>query len=141
MKQEIVEGEKGVVLVIALLLMLVLTLIGISSIGTSTLETAISGNERIWTDAFYVAEAGTQVAVNQLPDNANPVPKTEFDGDSYYWTEGAKSLGLHQRSGFDSAWSFKRYQVKGSGKSTELKKEIEVQVSYGPFSAGTQYHN
>ena len=141
MKGNVFEDEKGVVLVIALLLMLVLTLIGVSSINTSSLETAISGNERVWADAFYVAEAGTQVAVNQLPDSTNPVPKTELDGNSYYWAEGAKSLGLHQRSGFDSAWSFKRYQVKGSGKSAELKKEIEVQVSYGPFSAGTQYHN
>jgi Tfp pilus assembly protein PilX len=49
-------------------MLLVLTLIGISSINTTTFETSISGNERMGTDAFYAAEAGIQVAINQVPD-------------------------------------------------------------------------
>jgi Tfp pilus assembly protein PilX len=85
--------EKGVALVIALLMLLILTLIGISSINTTTYETSISGNERVRTGAFYAAEAGIQVAINQIPDNTGPIAKTKINEDSYYWSGGAKDEG------------------------------------------------
>jgi len=148
--ERIILGEKnGVALIIALLMLLVLTLIGISSISTTTFEISISGNERVRTDAFYAAEAGIQVAINRLPDNTNPIPKTKIKEDSYYWSGGIrdegdpkplKSLGLHPKAGFDSSWAFKRFQVNTTGESFGATKEIEVQVSYGPFHAGTEYN-
>lgn len=145
----ILREEKGVALVIALLMLLVLTLIGISSIGTTNFETSISGNERVRTDAFYAAEAGIQVAINQVPDNTNPIPKTKIKEDSYYWSGGAKdqgspkslaSLGLHPKAGFDSTWAFKRFQLNTAGKFSGATKELEVQVTYGPFREGTGYN-
>jgi hypothetical protein len=51
-------NDRGVSLVIALLILLVLTLIGISAITTSTFETNIAGNERLYNEAFYSADAG-----------------------------------------------------------------------------------
>ena len=149
MEMNILKGEKGVALVIALLMLLVLTLIGISSIGTTTFETSISGNERVRADAFYAAEAGIQVAINQIPDNTNPIPKTRIKEDSYYWSGGATdeggpqsltSLGLHPKAGFDSSWAFKRFQLNTTGKFFSTTKELEVQVSYGPFRPGTDYN-
>jgi Tfp pilus assembly protein PilX len=50
--------ERGMVLVLGMLLLLIVTLIGISSLGTSTYDILISGNERASVQAFYVAEAG-----------------------------------------------------------------------------------
>ncbi len=50
--------EKGVALILAILLLLVLTLIGISSVNTSSYDSAISGNKRSSEQAFYIAEAG-----------------------------------------------------------------------------------
>jgi len=50
--------ERGMVLVLGMLLLLVVTLIGISSLSTSTYDILISGNERASVQAFYVAEAG-----------------------------------------------------------------------------------
>ena len=52
------QGEKGFVLVLALLMLLVLTLIGASGMSTTNFETLIAGNKRISSNAFYVAEAG-----------------------------------------------------------------------------------
>ena len=86
MERNILRKEKGVVFIIALLMMLVLTLIGISSIGTTNFETSISGNERVRMDAFYAAEAGIQVAINQVPDNTNPIPNLPLKENSSYWT-------------------------------------------------------
>jgi hypothetical protein len=148
MERNILREKKGVALILALLMLLVLTLIGISSISTTTFETSISGNERVRTDAFYVAEAGIHVGMNQLPET-NPIQKRKLKEDSYYWSgtakdkgnpQGFKSFGLHQMAGFDSSWEFKRFQVNTAGESFGATKEIEVQVSYGPLRAGTEYH-
>ena len=150
MGKNILKEKKGVALVIALLMMLVLTLIGISSIGTTNFETSISGNERVRTDAFYAAEAGIQVGLNQLPDSTQAIARTKLKEDSYYWSGRAQDeaspknlqgLGVHHRAGFDATWEFKRFQVNTTGKSFGSSKEIEAQVSYGPFTTGTQYNN
>jgi hypothetical protein len=58
MKRNILKNQKGVSLVIALLILLVLTLIGISAISTTTFETNIAGNERLYNRAFYSSDAG-----------------------------------------------------------------------------------
>src|SRR4030066_41005 len=54
----ILQDNKGVSLVIALLILLVLTLLGISAISTTTFETNIAGNERLYNRAFYSSDAG-----------------------------------------------------------------------------------
>ena len=54
----ILQGHQGVTLVIALMILLVLTLIGISAISTTTFETNIAGNERLYNRAFYSSDAG-----------------------------------------------------------------------------------
>jgi type II secretory pathway component PulK len=139
MGRNILTNKDGVVLIIALLMLLILTLIGISSISTTTYETKISGNERVGADAFYVSEAGAQVAYNQIPDNINAIPKTQLKEDSYYWTKPIQSFGFYQKPGYDINFAFNRFQVNATGESFGAMKEIEVQVSYGPFSYGTQY--
>jgi hypothetical protein len=54
----ILRDHNGVSLVIALLILLVLTLIGISAISTTTFETNIAGNNRLYNRAFYSSDAG-----------------------------------------------------------------------------------
>jgi hypothetical protein len=149
MEWNTVRNEKGLVLIIALLILLVLTLIGISAISTTTFETNISGNERVGTDAFYASEAGIQIGLNQLPDT-KPIPVTAIGTDSSCWSgspqnksspQSLKSFGLYPKPGFDVSWSFKRFQVNTTGSSFKAMKELEVQSRFGPFSGGTQYNN
>ena len=74
--------EHGIVLILGMLLLLILTLIGISAFNTSTYDILISGNERASVQAFYIAEAGINEftgrfrpgATNQIPDSdpSNP---------------------------------------------------------------------
>jgi Na+-transporting methylmalonyl-CoA/oxaloacetate decarboxylase gamma subunit len=148
METSILKESRGVAIILVLLMLLVLTLIGISAISTTTFEASISGNERVKTDAFYAAEAGIQVGIDRLP-NITSVQKTKLKEDSYYWSGTAndktnpkdfRSTGIHQKAGFDSSWSFKRYQVNITGESFGATKELEVQVTYGPFSKGTEYN-
>jgi hypothetical protein len=146
-ERNILRNKNGVALIIALMMLLILTFIGISSISTTTFETNISGNERVGTAAFYASEAIFQFGLNQLPDT-KPIPYTPIGEDSYGWSGSPKDkkspqsplyFGLHPKAGFDSSWAFKRFQVNATGESFLAAKETEAQVSYGPFSAGTQY--
>lgn len=59
--------EKGSALVLVLIILAVVTIIGISSINTTTTELSIAGNDRIYKIAFYAAEA----ARAYVPANTN----------------------------------------------------------------------
>jgi len=92
--------EKGAVLVLGLLLLLVATLIGISALNTSTQDILISGNERASIQAFYAAEAGVNEfmgrfragATNQISDGdpSNPAWKVLLAKDP---GKGATQIG------------------------------------------------
>ena len=58
--------ERGAALVVALIMMVVLTLIGLASIFSSTFEIKISGNKRGSTDAFYASDCGAQGVVSSV---------------------------------------------------------------------------
>ncbi len=62
--------EKGIALVLGMLLLLILTLIGISALNDSTYDVLISGNERASVQAFYVAEAGINEFMGRFRDSA-----------------------------------------------------------------------
>ncbi len=74
-------NESGVVLVIALIMMVVLTLIGLASTFTSTFEIMLSGEKRRSTDAFYAADSGVNTIilrhVNFVPNRMNYDPFTD----------------------------------------------------------------
>jgi type II secretory pathway component PulK len=139
--------QKGVALVVALLMLLVLTFIGMSSINSSVFESKISGNERWGSTAFYAAAGGVDVGISRIPDI------TAFSGtigsDESYRSgrltdsspQPQKSLGLMLMPGFETTWEFKRFQINATGESFGARKEIEVQVSMGPYNAGTSYNN
>lgn len=57
------KDQSGVALVLALIMIVILTLIGLASTYTSTFEMKLSGNKRGTTDAFYAADSGIQVVV------------------------------------------------------------------------------
>jgi len=141
------KDQKGVALVVALIMLLVLTLIGMSSISSTVYETKISGNDRFGAAAFYAARGGVEVGVNRLPDTS--AYSGNIGSDEAYrsgrMTPGNPQpliyLGAMSRSGYDAMWEFGRYQVNATGQSFGAVKEIEVQVSMGPYPAGTQYNN
>jgi Tfp pilus assembly protein PilX len=148
MRGLMLRDQKGVALVIVLIMLLILTLIGVSSVSSSYYETKISGNERFGTAAFYAAKGGVDIGINRLPDTS--AYSGNIGSDETYrsgkMTPGSPQplvyLGVIARAGYDvTAWEFKRYQVNATGQSFGAMKEVEVQVSMGPYTAGTQYNN
>ncbi len=64
--KEIINNEKGIVLVIALIMLCMMTIIGTAVSNTSSVETMISGVEKDQREAFYAAEAGVDHAKGLL---------------------------------------------------------------------------
>jgi type IV pilus assembly protein PilX len=63
------RNEKGVVLVLCLITLVLLTLFGVSATNTSQLEAEISGNDKTSKEAFYAAEVSLtagETVVNSL---------------------------------------------------------------------------
>ena len=58
--REPLKDQKGIALVIALIMLLVLTLIGVSSVSMSNFENSIAGNERVYNMTFYAADGGLE---------------------------------------------------------------------------------
>jgi hypothetical protein len=141
-------NENGIAMVVALVILLVLTLIGFSSISTSTFESSITGNERVGTDAFYAAEAGAQVGMNQIPATT-AIPVTTLGADSSYWSGGPGDkaapkpiyyLGLYKKDATELNWGYRRYQVDATGESAGAVKQVESQVIRGPILLTTEYN-
>jgi len=55
-----VRNQNGVALLVALMMLLVLTFIGLSAVSMSYYETKIAGNERVYNNAFYAADGGIE---------------------------------------------------------------------------------
>jgi Tfp pilus assembly protein PilX len=62
----ILDNQSGAALVIALIMMIVLTLIGLASTFSSTFESKLSGNKRESTGAFYTADAGLEAVKTDM---------------------------------------------------------------------------
>ena len=55
--------QAGATLIVGLILMLVLTVVGVSGMNTSTLQVAMSGSSIYQQDAFQMAETGIDMAI------------------------------------------------------------------------------
>lgn len=88
-KNNIFRNQSGAALVIALIMMIVLTLIGLASIFSSTFEIKLSGNKRGSTDAFFAAESGVQAVVAN-PQNFDLSGQYDASGRYVYPKDGTK---------------------------------------------------
>jgi hypothetical protein len=100
MKNKLPEGEKGFVLILALVTMLAMTIIGLSVVMNMTTDMQLSRNERDAKVAFQLAEAGINEAIARLhlPTNS-PRHIGELAGDIGYrttaWNSGeGKDFGV-----------------------------------------------
>jgi hypothetical protein len=53
-------NERGIAFVIAMVMLLVLTLIGVGSVSMTAYENNIAGNERVYNVAFYAGDGGLE---------------------------------------------------------------------------------
>jgi len=61
------NSEQGAALLIAVLILLILTVLGVYAVTTSTLETKITGFHKWHVEAFYAADAGLNYTLATYP--------------------------------------------------------------------------
>jgi Tfp pilus assembly protein PilX len=134
--RDMFRDESGAALVIALMMMIVLTLIGLASIYASTFELKLSGNKRGSTEAFYAAENGVQTVVANI-ENFN-LSKYDPATNAYEPTSDPKNPnpakakviiehdttreGPPRGSGFSATnFEFERFLIRSTGQDqTEI---------------------
>lgn len=128
--QMILKNQRGAALVIALMIMIVVTLIGLASTSTSMFEIKLAGNRKGSTSAFYAAESGIQVSAANIQnfnlegkyvdnkydpfvDSANPNPANAKVTISYDPTQAGAPRGM----GFSAAgnFDFRYYLIESTG--------------------------
>ena len=84
------NNEKGSALVLALLILVLLTLMGISATTTSTVGVQMAGSEKFYDLAFYSAESGWQRALNWLDEQYPGVTDNlVWDGTTFIAVAGS----------------------------------------------------
>jgi len=86
----ILANEKGSVIVVAMIILALLTLIGISATTTSTTETNIATNDQLNKMVFYTADAGIEVGRQMLNSlkAANPAAWDRLlAGTAFAWQD------------------------------------------------------
>jgi hypothetical protein len=63
------NDEQGFILVVAILLLVILSILGIAATNTSMVEVQIAGNDRLQKQAFSEADGGTQAGAVLLEEN------------------------------------------------------------------------
>ena len=76
--RRLTDPEEGSVLIIALIMIVLLTIIGISASKTSEIEIMIAGNERVAKENFYLAEGSVRRSVMILEN-------TDLKNSAPYW--------------------------------------------------------
>ena len=112
-------NEQGSVLVGALVMLVFLTIIGISATTTTEIELQIAGNDKAYKIAFYAAEAARGYAAIRLdlygpnnitaggglyfPNNADPTEKYSLSSTQSFWgeVEYSGSSAAPRGSGFE----------------------------------------
>ena len=93
--------ENGVTLIVALILLVALSLLAISTMDTATLDLIMTGNEQYRANAFAAAEAGIQKALNCEDFNTNSTTSKagcQSNLDPYVYTLSNINSGAVQAS-------------------------------------------
>jgi len=93
------KNQSGVVLVISLVMLLLLTLIGITGMNSTTLEEKMAGNMRDRNIAFQAAESALKVAENNL-GLGHPFPSSPEVQGSFYTSSSTLSPSTLTKASF-----------------------------------------
>lgn len=120
------KSQAGAALITALVLLVILTMLGLSSMSTNTMEERMAANSQEMNRAFQAAESGLDLAyadvdsfnLNNTKDNPNTFTNNSF-GD--YGAELTYSIAFRQEtppqrgSGWDSSYALYHFDMESKG--------------------------
>lgn len=153
MEHRTLNSEKGMALVVAIMMMAIMLSITGAGLLFSGIDLKISGNLRSGTQAFYAAETGVNIGINQLMVNqaaaTAPFAGTMDEGFAYRSgrrdDSGSQPLefsGMRTAAGYSigtgtgynpSGYGFYTYEINVTGTGPMgTAREIEALAQYGP---------
>ena len=99
-----IHNEDGFVFIVALFVLILLTIIGISATNTTTIDLQISQNDKAYKIAFYNADGGiyaTPKLISKTVDEGEEITGGD-QGSFTYSTRGDSSSFFRQVMGFDA---------------------------------------
>ena len=132
-----IANERGMALIIVMIMLLLLSILGITMLASTTSDLQMAGNYRNSLEAFYVGDATLQFAENFdsiysqiIPNIAGswPLPGQGTVLDSNYWAQPAKPNTGHA--------DYNRISLPGTNDSADVKVEL-VGNGAGALPAGT----
>jgi Tfp pilus assembly protein PilX len=147
-------------MLIAMLVMILLSALGITLLTVASTENSIAYNSLWGEGALTAAEAGINRGLNQLNASAEnsiqPIPQTTIPAGGQYWfrsgTRGQTDpagqrlnyLGSQIQAGYSiavgtgynpSGYAFHLYQIRATGAGPRnAQRELEVRAQYGPVA-------
>jgi len=101
-----IRNEDGIVIIVALFVLVVLTLIGISATTTTTIDLQIAANDKFYKMAFYHADSGiytTPKLISKTVDEGEEITGSDLGSISYLDRPSGDSTSFfRQVMGFDS---------------------------------------
>jgi Tfp pilus assembly protein PilX len=95
-------NEKGAVLIVGLLVILVLTILSMAAMMSTGTELRIASNDRSAKQAFYVAEAGLEDARSRLQTSATASPIYDNQATNPNWTAFIGTEARSQAKGYEN---------------------------------------
>lgn len=133
-------GNEGSALVLALVMLVILTAIGVYAVSITVSEFEMATALRQREVMRGAAEAGAYTGIDALPVISVVDNVTLSNGASYNILPTA--TGQEPMPGFDSNWARAVFNVRATGKPQAPfigQVLIDAGVAYGPVPAGTGY--
>ena len=135
-----IDNERGIALVLSLLLMMIMSALAASLLFLAQTETASSMNYRLMSQARYGAEAGIQMAVNDLlssytaPTPGGADPLSNYDMNALPVTYGGIPVVLSANSAVHSNYPVASVQTAFSNAVKGTLPAGGITVAYAPYA-------
>ena len=121
------KNEKGMVLVLAIFMLALLSMIGLSSMITSTTDITIAGNEKFSKIVYYQSESGLTLAGEMIEQKARKTAPILSDNSSFVDTVGATNNTINTITVIDGS-CFKDEPRENTDKNTIWHKNDQKDI-------------
>jgi len=132
--------ERGTALVIAMLLLVILTALGLYAVSITSSELEMANYTRAGRSALNAAEAGGYYGIDTLPVMTTATGFTLANGSTY--NVATTSVGAEAIPGYDTGWVRVVFNVRSTGRPPGAftgQRIIDAGAAYGPVPSGTGY--
>jgi len=133
-------GDRGSALVIALVLLVILTMIGIYAVSVTVSEVEMANAVKNGKAAIDAAQAGAYTGIDALPVATIVTGVPLSNGATFDITP--TSEGVESIPGYDTNWARVIFKVRSVGHPAPPaagNRIIDAGVAYGPVPSGTGY--